>query len=211
MKDRTCLTKYMFSCEDSEFCVPGTTCIDKVCMCPDPVYSVFDEKSLKCLGLVGATCGSNGSVASCVPNAKCLDGVCECNENYSTTFTRSCSPLLGHGESCSKATCNFNQGLACINGNCDCVDSHFEFLTGTGCVGKTGSPCGMVKPVADCRGNRIDRDSKVVTCEHYFIQCGANSYCNYIGNGVARCDDLGLRNMTSVDDNTAGTLLSSSA
>jgi hypothetical protein len=98
-------------------------CIDGKCMCQNPYHNAFDEDLQQCVSLAGSGCGGNGPV--CVKNSKCTFGSCQCAEGHSETSTKLC--LLNRGRNCKPNECNGDQGLACIRGTCQCIDSLMVF------------------------------------------------------------------------------------
>lgn len=97
---------------------------------------MVDETSGQCVSLVGSSCPSEGKGQGlpCVENSECVANFCVCKKGFATTAKKTC--LKSYKQSCEPNQCNTNGGLACINGICECFDSHLVFdEMANACVG----------------------------------------------------------------------------
>jgi len=98
---------------------------------------MVNENTGRCVSLAGSSCQPDGGLG-CVDNSECVNGQCQCKEGYSLTPKKTC--LLSHKQICEPNQCNANGGLACINGLCECFDSHLVYdELAKACVGLSSS------------------------------------------------------------------------
>lgn len=129
--------------------------------------------------------------ASCIDYAVCLNNKCICNSSYSPTSNGKC--LMNYGMKCNNGqneTCNYEQGLACVNGTCACAGSYNEYVDGEGCVRMyKGAVCMNIKYTDEKCGNDIVRAQAE---DHqndikYYIGCKAPLICTKDNGGISRC------------------------
>ena len=171
-----CFGRHMSSCKIGADCLTEFSCIDGICKCPTPINQAYIpyRYQQKCLNLVDSPCTNNASATKCVEKAKCNQGTCQCSTGYSKSWNRQC--MKTYQQICKgKNDCNFNEGLACIEGICTCIDPGLKFIKGSGCVGTSGSPCGKLEEVGKCKTDGSEE------CKKYFVSCQSPTKCSAQG------------------------------
>jgi hypothetical protein len=192
--DGFCYGEYGSGCRADPECGKGLGCLEGACVCPFPLQQRYITKvhkfwgnngnEGKCLALIGSTCSET---IPCATGAHCFNGTCKCIPGFSPTLSGSC--LMSHGTpNCQLGMCNSDQGLACIENSCQCMDPSAEYVEGQGCVSSLGGLCGEVGTVGVC-GTSDYADVLKTDCElaQFRVGCKGSLVCTTVAAGTARC------------------------
>jgi hypothetical protein len=86
--------------------------------------------------------------------------------------------------------CNFDEGLGCLHGTCQCIDDTADYVEGLGCVvSALGGICGEVGSVGACQTSGFDEKvNRDCALDKYRIGCKEPLVCSPAGGGNAmRC------------------------